>query len=104
MSDPDDEYYVATEEQVESIKKRLCPVNCPYKEEAPLVAAAHLKKTAPTPNFHGFLHGYWCNKYRSVLGAHTLRPFNLVFDGDPMIVVMKSPFCPDAVEQVDKHD
>ncbi|MDD4701352.1 MAG: hypothetical protein PHI96_03945 [Desulfovibrio sp.] len=96
MSKPDCEYFQATEEQVESIKKRLCPVECPFKEEGPFVKVAHLKKSAPTPNFKGFLHGYWCNKYRSVLGAHVLRPSGFIFGGSIMLVVMKSPFCPDA--------
>ena len=100
MSDhDDDEYFVATEEQVESIKVRLCPVSCPYKEEEPIVARTHLKKTAPTQHFHGFLHGYWCNKFRSVLGSHTLRPFSGMLGGNPMLVVIKSPFCPDNIEK-----
>lgn len=100
MSDyDDDEYFLATEEQVEAIRARLCPVSCPYKEDAPIVAHAHLKKSAPTQHFHGLLRGYWCNKYRSVLGAHVLSPFSGIMGGNSMLVVMKSPFCPDTVEQ-----
>jgi len=96
---PSDEHFMATEEQVESIKVRLCPVDCPHKEESPLVPMNHVKKTAPIPNFHGYLNGYWCNKYRSVLGAHTLNPFGGIMGGNPGLVVMKSPFCPDNEKQ-----
>lgn len=94
-----EEFFVAESEQVEAVKGRFCPVNCPHKEEGPVVGRQHLKKSAPTPNFHGFLHAYWCNKFRSVLGSHTLRPFNVVMgDGNPLLVVTKSPFCPDGPE------
>lgn len=91
-----EDFFIAEEEQVEAIKGCLCPVACPYKEEGPVVERKHIKKSAPVPNFHGFLHAYWCKKYRSVLGSHTLRPFSVILgDGNPQLVVMKSPFCPD---------
>ena len=91
----DDDFFVATEEQVESVKVRLCPVNCPHKEDTPIVDQAKLKRSARTQHFHGHLRGYWCNKYRSVLDAHALNPFGGIMGGNPGLVVMKSPFCPD---------
>ncbi len=95
-ADTIDDYFVAEEEQVEAIIPRLCPVSCPHKREEPYVSKDQLKKSAPTHHFHGFHHGYWCEKYRSVLGSHILRPFRMIIgDGNPMLVVMKSPFCPD---------
>lgn len=98
-TDAIDDYFVAEEEDVAAIISRLCPVSCPHKREEPYVGKDQLKKSAPTHHFHGFHHGYWCGKYRSVLGSHTLRPFNMIIGhGDPMLVVMKSPFCPDTPE------
>lgn len=91
-----DDYFVADEDQVEAIVPRLCPVACPHKREELYVRKSQLKKNSLAHHFHGFLHGYWCEKYRSVLGSHALRPFRMALgDGDLGIVVMKSPFCPD---------
>jgi len=100
----DDDYFVATEEQFEAIKVRLCPVSCPHKDAEPIVDPSQLKRSARTQHFHGFTKGYWCNKYRSVLGSHALRPFSAIMGGDPLLVVMKSPFCPDNAKQESDHD
>ena len=90
------DYFVADEEQVEAIIPRLCPASCPHKREEFYVGRSQLKKNAPTHHFHGFPRGYWCEKYRSVLGSHVLQPFGMILgDEAPGVVVIKSPFCPD---------
>lgn len=87
--------FIAKEEQIAAITPKLCPVNCPHKREERYVNLGHLKKSAPLHSPHGFISGYWCEKYRSVLGSHLLNPGWMIFDGEPKVLVMKSPFCPD---------
>lgn len=95
MNQQSDSSFIVEEEQVKAIIPRLCPVNCPHKREERYVNLGHLKKSAPPHSFHGFISGYWCEKYRSVLGSHLLNPGWMIFGGEPKVLVMKSPFCTD---------